>query len=192
MFRTRYGDLYPQTVNALASHAIDLRHSGDLARALELGQQGYEGYEALLGARHPHSVAARVNHAICLRLAGRTEEARASDVDSRAQLIELIGEDHPNTLSCTSNLAADLFELGEMQASADLCRTHLGEDHPITLATALNLSLGLRQLRRDGEADELYADTAERYARTLGEDHPATAAAAEGRPANCDIDPLLM
>jgi hypothetical protein len=144
-------------------------------------------------------VAARVNHAICLRLAGRTEEARASDVDSRAQLIELIGEDHPNTLSCTSNLAADLFELGEMQASADLatrgldlCRTHLGEDHPITLATALNLSLGLRQLRRDGEADELYADTAERYARTLGEDHPATAAAAEGRPANCDIDPLLM
>ncbi|MEV6702862.1 FxSxx-COOH system tetratricopeptide repeat protein [Streptomyces sp. NPDC051453] len=199
MFRTRYGDLYPQTVNALASHAIDVRHSGDLTRALELGQQGYEGYEALLGPQHPHSVAGRVNHAICLRLAGRTEEARASNVDSREKLIELIGEDHPNTLSCTTNLAADLFELGEMQASVelatsalDLCRTTLGEDHPITLATALNLSLGLRQLRRDDEADELYADTAERYRRTLGEDHPATTAAADGRPANCDIDPLLM
>ncbi|MEU8483774.1 FxSxx-COOH system tetratricopeptide repeat protein [Streptomyces sp. NPDC048641] len=199
MFRTRYGSLYPQTVNALASHAIDVRHSGDLARALELGQEGYEGYEALLGPRHPHSVAGRVNHAICLRLAGRTEEARAANVDAREQLTELIGEDHPNTLSCTANLVADLFELGEMQASVelatrslDLCRTKLGEDHPITLATALNLSLGLRQLQRDDEADELYADTAERYRRTLGENHPATTAAADGRPANCDIDPLLM
>ncbi|WP_405479487.1 FxSxx-COOH system tetratricopeptide repeat protein [Streptomyces sp. NBC_00009] len=199
MFRTRYGNMYPQTVNALVSHALDVANTGDLDRALELGQQGYEGFEALLGARHPHTVAARINHAICLRLAGRTEEARASNVASREQLTELLGEGHPNTLACTSNLVADLYELGEVQASTELatkslgqCRTLLGEDHPFTLATALNLSLGLRQLRRADEADELYANTAERYRFTLGEDHPVTVAAADGRTANCDIDPLML
>ncbi|MEU6662454.1 FxSxx-COOH system tetratricopeptide repeat protein [Streptomyces sp. NPDC046821] len=199
MFRTRYGDLYPQTVNALVSHALDVAHTGDLDQALALGQEGYEGFEALLGTRHPHTVAARINHAICLRLAGRAEEARAVDVAAREQLTDLLGDGHPNTLACTANLVADLYELGEMQASVELgtssldqCRTLLGEDHPFTLATALNLSLGLRQLRRADEADALYADTVRRYRITLGEDHPQAVAAADGRTANCDIDPLLL
>jgi hypothetical protein len=198
LHRARYGDEYPQTVSALTAHAVDVRQSGDLDRALELGRQGYEGYEALMGRDHPHTVAGRVNHAICLRLVGRVEDAHEINRAARTQLAGSLGEDHPNTLACTANLAADLYELGETQASVDLARLgleqsrgRLGADHPVTLATALNLVLGLRLLGGEEEDSEaLYTDTLERYRRTLGEDHPACAAAAEGRLANCDIDPL--
>jgi hypothetical protein len=197
LFRTRYGDKYPATVNALLAHAVDVRHSGDLERALELGQQGYEGYEALLGGDHPHTIAARVNHAVCLRLVGRVEEARAVDEAAYRQLADLLGEDHPNTLSCVVNLVADLYELGDVQASVDLAtrglehsRRRIGENHPVSLAMALNLSMGLRLLGRDSEAESLHADTLARYRQTLGEEHPACHAAAEGKLANCDVDPL--
>jgi len=63
-----------------------------------------------------------------------------------------------DTLASASNLAADLYELGEERAARDLDqdtldrrRRVLGEDHPHTLRSASNLALDLREL---GEADD--------------------------------------
>jgi hypothetical protein len=59
----------------------------------------------------------------------------------------VLGADHPDTLYSAYNLAADLRELGEVQAARDLDqdtldrrRQVLGPDHPDTLRSAYNLA----------------------------------------------------
>jgi hypothetical protein len=61
------------------------------------------------------------------------------------------GQDHPSALRSASNLAADLRELGEVQAARDLDqdtldrrRRVLGPGHPDTLRSSYNLAAELR------------------------------------------------
>ncbi|MDB1088319.1 FxSxx-COOH system tetratricopeptide repeat protein [Streptomyces sp. ACA25] len=196
--RRRYGDNYPQTLATLLAHSVDVRYSGELHRSVELSEQSCKRYDQIFGPEHPHTRAAQVNHAVGLRLLGRSLEAKELNEQARASMEETLGPDHPNVLACATNLAVDLYELGEVQKSVELSTRLLEqgrqvrEDHPGTSAAAVNLALGLRQLGRGEEADALLAATLERYRRTLGPEHPATAAAAEGRPANCDIDPIPL
>ena len=68
----------------------------------------------------------------------------------------------------------------------------LGTNHPTTLACGVNLAMDLRGLRRESEASLLFDDAVDRYRVAFGEFHPATAAAAAGVRANCDIDPLPL
>ena len=60
------------------------------------------------------------------------------------------GDDHPDTLTSASNLALNLFELGEYQQARALDedtltrrRRILGEDHPDTLTSANQLASDL-------------------------------------------------
>ena len=79
------------------------------------------------------------------------------------------------------HLAADLRNVGEVQASRDLAqdtldrrRRVLGEDHRETLYSANNLGATLRALGEVQAAHDLDQDTLDRKRRVLGEDHPST------------------
>ena len=82
-----------------------------------------------------------------LRRPFRPLAARDLDQDTLDHKRRVLGEDHPSTLTSAHSLAADLYELGEVQAARDLAqgtldrrRRVLGEDHTKTLASANNLA----------------------------------------------------
>ncbi|MGH3830408.1 MAG: FxSxx-COOH system tetratricopeptide repeat protein [Pseudonocardiaceae bacterium] len=113
----------------------------------------------------------------------RGEPASARPLFERALRLRrsVLGEDHPDTLGSASNLALNLYELGQYEQACLLeedtltrRRRVLGEDHPDTLESANNLSLDLHKLGQYEQARQLDEDTLTRYRRVLGEDHPHT------------------
>jgi hypothetical protein len=73
----------------------------------------------------------------------------------------VLGDDHPSTLISASNLALDLYALGEHRAARTLdedtlarSRRVLGDDHPSTLISASNLALDLYALGEHRAARE--------------------------------------
>jgi tetratricopeptide (TPR) repeat protein len=91
------------------------------------------------------------------------------------------GDDHPDTLTSATNLALNLWWLGEYQRARDLDqdtltrrRRILGEDHPDTLTSASQLASDLFWLGYYPQARELQEETLTRQRRILGEDHPDT------------------
>jgi tetratricopeptide (TPR) repeat protein len=93
---------------------------------------------------------------------------------------QLLGDDHPDTLTSASNLAHDLWALGEYEQARRLnedtlarSRRVLGDDHPDTLISAALLAVDLHGLGEYEQARRLNEDTPARR-RVLGDDHPDT------------------
>ena len=92
------------------------------------------------------------------------------------------GDDHPDTLTSASNLALNLWWLGEYQRARALDedtltrrRRILGEDAPDTLTSASQL--GRRPVLvwvTSPQARELQEEMLSRRRRILGDDHPDT------------------
>ena len=112
----------------------------------------------------------------------RGEPASAQPLLERALRVRrsVLGEDHPDTLTSASNLAVNLYELGQYEQARQLeddtltRRRVLGEDHPNTLESANNFAIYLYELGQYEHARLLNEDTLTRRRRVLGEDHPAT------------------
>ena len=92
------------------------------------------------------------------------------------------GDDHPDTLTSASNLALNLWWLGEYQRARALDedtltrrRRILGEDAPDTLTSASQLATDLYwSLGDNPQARELQEEMLSRRRRILGDDHPDT------------------
>jgi tetratricopeptide (TPR) repeat protein len=90
-------------------------------------------------------------------------------------------DDHPDTLASASNLALNLWYLGEFQRARALDedtlarrRRVLGDDSPDTLTSAGQLANDLFGLAGYSRARVLQEETLTRRRRVLGEDHPDT------------------
>jgi tetratricopeptide (TPR) repeat protein len=97
----------------------------------------------------------------------------------------IFGDDHPDTLTSASNLALNLWWLGEYQRARTVDedtlarrRRILGEDHPDTLTSASQLATDLYLLGNYPQARELHEQILRRQRRILGDDHPYTLASA--------------
>ncbi|MGH3804445.1 MAG: tetratricopeptide repeat protein, partial [Pseudonocardiaceae bacterium] len=113
------------------------------------------------------------------------EAARQLDEDTLTRLRRVLGEDDPRTLASASNLASNLWALGQYEAARRLyedtltrSRRVLGKDHPNTLASASNLAVALRGLGQYEAAHQLNKDTLARSHRVLGAEHHDTLASA--------------
>jgi hypothetical protein len=113
-------------------------------------------------------------------LYGRGEPQAAVAPCERAYEVrrDTFGDDHPDTLTSASNLALNLWLLGDMQRARrldedTLARRHriLGEDHPDTLTSASQLANDLFGLGAYLQARELQEETLSRRSRILGDDH---------------------
>jgi hypothetical protein len=92
-----------------------------------------------------------------------------------------LGDEHPATLTSMNNLAATLWQQGDLpgarlleEKTLDIRRRVLGEDHPSTLTSMNNLA---ETLRRQGDllgARLLQEKELGICRRVLGEDHPDT------------------
>ncbi len=127
----------------------------------------------------------------------RGEPASARPLFERALSLRrsVLGEDHPGTLASASNLALNLYELGQYEQARQLnedtltrYRRVLGEDHPHTLGSASNLAVNLDMLGQHEQARLLDEDTLTRCRRVLGEDHPHTLRSASNLA--CDLRAL--
>jgi tetratricopeptide (TPR) repeat protein len=94
---------------------------------------------------------------------------------------ERFGPDHPSTLTSASNLALNLWYLGEFQRARALDedtltrrRRVLGQDAPDTLTSASQLANDLLGLGDYLEARRLKEEMLSRRRRVLGDDHPET------------------
>jgi len=176
----------------------DRRIMGDLPGAEELGKETVEKWEKVAGPDHPNTVAARVNFASVLRAEGNPRAARDLDENALESFTDIFGEEHPSTLVVMTNLASDLAAMGEVrlarqrgERSLELHRRVRGPDHPCTLATASNLSLDRRADNDPVGADELQADTIQRYDMTLGSEHPDSRLAINYGRIVLDIEPMM-
>ncbi len=127
----------------------------------------------------------------------RGEPASAQPLLERALSLRrsVLGEDHPATLESATNLAINLYELGQYEQARLLDddtltrrRRVLGDDHPETLMSASNLAFDLYALGQYEQARQLQQDTLTRKRRVLGDDHPNTLASASYLA--CDLHAL--
>ena len=100
---------------------------------------------------------------------------------------ERFGDDHPDTLTSASNLALNLYVLGEYSRARTLDedtlsrrRRILGEDHSDTLTSASKLASDLLLLGHFVQGRELQEEVLGRKRRILGDDHPDTLTSAQG------------
>ncbi|WP_229897385.1 FxSxx-COOH system tetratricopeptide repeat protein [Streptomyces finlayi] len=180
-------------------HATDLRQTGDLDAAAELGREAMQLITEALGADHPHTHATATNLAVTLRLLGRVEEALELNRTAVEGLSERLTPQHLRTLLAKANLASDYAHLGDAAKARELgeeisreAGVVSGDVHPDTLAIRLNLSYDLKATGETERAKELYDRTLATMREVLGPDHPATVNATRGLRANCDIDALSM
>jgi hypothetical protein len=124
-----------------------------------------------------------LDHAASYLLGGSGEVQAAAAVYERAYDVrrDKFGEDHPDTLSSASNLARNLWWLGDYQRARALDedtltrrRRILGEDHLDILTSASQLATDLFGLGNYPQARELQEATLTRRRRILGDDHPYT------------------
>jgi tetratricopeptide (TPR) repeat protein len=108
---------------------------------------------------------------------------QAESLERQALLIQknTLGEEHPATLTSMNNLAATLWQMGDLpraqalhEKALEICRRVLGEEHPDTLTAINNLAATLREMGDFPGARALEAKTLEIRRRVLGEEHPAT------------------
>jgi len=179
--RQGLGERHPSTLAALQELMEAHRAVGDLADAVEVGQQLLGVRRDILGAHHPDSLAVAVavaNWRYCL---GEFSTARA-ELERLLPILDAeLGRDHVHALAARHTLAACPGGGGDpaaalscwLQLFADEQRV-LGGEHPTTLAARHNVAV-FRSLLGDttGAVDEALRVLAAR-GRVLGQQHPDT------------------
>lgn len=94
---------------------------------------------------------------------------------------EALGPAHPDTLTARNNLAASLWNLGELDEALRMQlevvehrQRVLGSTHPDTLTSKSNLASFLRRSGRVEDSIALQSEVLEARRRVLGPDHPVT------------------
>ncbi|GAA4506085.1 MULTISPECIES: FxSxx-COOH system tetratricopeptide repeat protein [Nonomuraea] len=184
--RSLYGDSHYYTMLTSGSLAADLRALGRFDEALAMDRETYERWKDAYGEDYPRTLTSANNLAVSYRLVGDPYSAMELDQETRRrmQASSVMGPSHPDTLNTTQNLARDMREAGEYQASIELLkgalplyREVLGENYLHTLRAGKSLAVSLRKAGQYQEALGLVQDTYQRYQR-LYPSAPETKAAA--------------
>ena len=197
-FDVVFGPRHRDTLRAGINTVNDLRITGRLLDARNLGERTVAGWIAIVGANHPNTLAAHANLACVLRTEGNPAESLRINEDVVSKFTELFGEAHPNTLAVLTNVASDLAMMGKSHQARQVgersYRLHAetrGHDHPCTLAAAANLALDRRGDRDHAGAEELHASTRRIIERKLGVDHPESRLIAQYERMTLDIEPMM-
>ncbi|GAB1822948.1 FxSxx-COOH system tetratricopeptide repeat protein [Herbidospora sp. RD11066] len=189
-----FGADHPDTIAAAVNVSNILRVRDELADAFKLASQMTRTYPSVFGSDHPFTLACQSNLAILHRLLGDVETARIVNEGTLRSLAKL-GPAHHYVLACSVNLQSDLASLGEFEQARwlgeqtyALLLENYGAEHFLTLACAANLALD-RAAVGAPDAEELRADTAERYQERLELGQPDAVRAASGKRIDCDFDP---
>jgi tetratricopeptide (TPR) repeat protein len=139
------------------------------------------GHDAALDAVPAHATELLDRAATFLMDRGESQAALATFERAYVVRRDKFGDDHPDTLTSATNLADNLWWLGDYQRARALDedtlsrrRRILGEDHPDTLHSAGQLALDLYGLGHYPQARELQEKTLSRQRQILGDDHPQT------------------
>jgi Tetratricopeptide repeat len=163
---SRVGPDDPLSLNAAATLAGGMRHTGRHAQARELDEDTLTRRLRVLGEDDPDTLASASCLAADLSALGEHEAARKLNEHTLARRLQVLGEDHPDTLASAGSLAYELFALGQPYAARELDedtmtrrRRVLGEDNPWTLTSASYLAADLQELGEYQAARELNEDT---------------------------------
>lgn len=197
--KSRYGPDHVETLAAVLSKSIDLRHLGTIGSATSLALDTWERYRRSLGDEHPHTLSAAVNVAILRRLTGDPQGARELDDATLSAFRRRLGDEHPSTIVTAVNLASDMAALGDVNAARELdektlrhATGALGADHPTSLACKANLAHDVLAAGNQEEGVRLRSEAIAAFREKLGPDHPAVSQLENDRRADCDIDPMPL
>ncbi|MEE1764212.1 FxSxx-COOH system tetratricopeptide repeat protein [Streptomyces sp. SP18BB07] len=177
----------PQTFASRLLQASLHEHTGDLDRAIELGEAVLADIQRVLGPHCPEAMAARNNLATACQRAGKLGRSTALFEAALAEEERVPGADQQRILIARSNLAGSLRDAGDLEKAialyettlAELERT-LGTDHPATLSVRSRFAFACELSGDLSRAISLYATTTDDSERVLGADHPDTLAARDG------------
>jgi tetratricopeptide (TPR) repeat protein len=195
-FRNRLGENHPETLLATQTLMNALRDNGEVVKAIRVGEDVLEKYEALF-PEHPFRQVCATNLAIAYRQAGRGEQARSLNEEALANLTRSFSADNPYVLCCATNLANDIAATGDVRAARQMSgdilersRASRGPQQPYTLACAVNYAIDLIDSHDPaGNAQLQLAVDAMRNNPDLGEDHPDVTLARDRKRIDCDIEP---
>lgn len=187
------GSDHELSLAAMMTYANTLCAAEQALLAWNVATEAIDRYRRRFGERNPLTLAAATNQAIILRAMGERRRARQVGESSFYTLRQVLGPDHPYTIAAGIGVGNDLAIAHEDESARRwLARTLgdarrvRGEHHPETLICAINLGLLLPE--NDPAAGPL-GSSLDELRRALGPEHPMVAAAADGRPGECDIEP---
>jgi serine/threonine-protein kinase len=159
------GDEHADTLRTMNDLGEALRHRGDLDAAEALLRESLDGRERLLGSEHRETLVTMNNVAGVLAFQNRFDEALPVAERVYELQRDVLGEDHLDTLVTASDLGMIHQNIGDADTAADFGRTAyeglirvLGPGHLDTLIVGTNLGGQLRDLKRSGEALDLFTE----------------------------------
>lgn len=172
-----------ETLQAMDSLALVMRHQAKYEAAEDLAQQTLLKKEKLFGKEHANTL--KTAHIVATLLRDRGTRPVLAEQQNR-QILEArtktLGPDDLDTLESASGLALSLWELGRFEEAEGIARDvlsarekALGEEHPDTLDTAGTLGFILEVRGKYAEAEELKRHMLQIRERVLGDAHPDTA-----------------
>lgn len=90
-----YGDVHPFTLEATLNYASDLAACGDLANAIQTGQETLDRCRSSLGENHPVTLMATANLALDEAAAGDEAGAEALLADALRRYADVLSTEHP-------------------------------------------------------------------------------------------------
>jgi len=178
-----FGPDHEYFANLDKNHAVDLRISGDYARALAVDKGNLNRHLRSDIDDHDKTRIIRNNIAVNLRLLGRFEEAYDLDLEIVRQRESAHGEQDPRTLLTRTNFARDLYGLGRYKEALETLRAILptyratvGSHHHEVLHAVRTEVMALRKLGRHVDAVALAEQNSSDLTIWFGADHEYTLA----------------
>ena len=171
-----------ETLVAVDSLALAMRHQAKYEAAQDLAEKNLEAKEMLSGAEHIDTLSTAHIVATLLGDRGQHTEAEKQNRQIWETRCRILGADNPDTLASASNLSLSLWEQAKFEEAENLARsvlsareTALGDEHPLTLEIAGTLGFILETRGKLTEAEELKRNMLLIRERVLGPEHPDTA-----------------
>lgn len=171
-----------ETLRAVDSLALVMRHQANYEVAQDLARKNLEVKEKLFGAEHVDTLSTAHIVATLLGDRGKHAEAEKQNRQIWEARSRILGADHPDTLASASNLSLSLWEQAKFEEAENLARsvlsvreTILGDEHPLTLEIAGTLGFILETRGKLTEAEKLKRNMLLIRERVLGPEHPDTA-----------------
>lgn len=164
--------------------AAGYRATGQIARAVTLGEALVRQCVDALGSTHLTTLSARFDLASTYRSAGRLDAAMAFEAEVVGERTRLLGPRHSDTLWAVGNLGLSYQSAGRTQEAIEVAeqvvadrREAFGDDHSTTLTAIANLAISLRAAGRFDEAIALQERLVTDRTRVIGAEHFSTLSA---------------
>jgi hypothetical protein len=161
--REAFGELHPETLEALSKYAAVLSHEGDHAAVTRISRRLADAWRQLKGEHDPVTISATEDLAYALAQEGKTDEALRIQRAARDLSATVLGDSSQTTRRCQLRVAEYARAKGAFQESEQLCQSVIDTRDPMRPAPSLEGDPAVRQLAATFLAQGKVSDAASLY-----------------------------